>query len=152
METRLGTVNKTPVRKPLKRAYKSELYAGHEERRLAGSVGIKQFGVNHVVLAPGSISALRHWHEGEDEFVLVLEGELMLVDENGEHVLRAGTYAGFPAGVPNAHHLINKSDQTACFLAVGTRKRGREVVHYPDDSVIGTGVVVRDENGERITT
>lgn len=130
-------------------AIKPELFAGKHEAQLGRAVAITQFGVNHVTLDPGSISALRHWHEGEDEFVYVLAGDLTLVDENGEHPMVAGSFAGFPAGVANAHHLVNKSDAPAAFIVIGTRKRGEEVVHYPDDS-LGPISVLRDEKGSRI--
>ncbi|MEJ1970204.1 MAG: cupin domain-containing protein [Rhizomicrobium sp.] len=128
---------------------KPELFAGKHETQLGRAVGLTQFGVNHVVLEPGMASSLRHWHEGEDEFVFVLRGTLTLVDENGEHRLAAGDFAGFPAGAPNAHHLINRSDASAAFLAVGTRKTGRETIHYPDDALRPT-TVIRDAQGNRI--
>jgi uncharacterized cupin superfamily protein len=126
-----------------------EAFAGHHERRLGRTVGITQFGVNHVTLDPGAISSLRHWHEQEDEFIYVLAGELVLVDDNGEHALGAGSFAGFPAGDANAHHLVNRSTVPASFVAVGTRHCGRETIHYPDDA-IGVAIVVRDAHGERV--
>jgi uncharacterized cupin superfamily protein len=110
-----------------------ELFAGNHEARLGKSVGLTQFGVNHVTLDPGAISALRHWHEAEDEFIYVLAGELTLIDDNGEHQMGAGAFAGFPAGVANAHHLINKSNEPATFMVVGSRRPGEETIHYPDD-------------------
>jgi uncharacterized cupin superfamily protein len=128
-----------------------ELYAGRHHAALARAVGLAQFGVNHVVLDPGAGSALRHWHEQEDEFVFVLSGEVTLVDDHGEHRLTAGDYVGFPAGEANAHHLINRSNAPAAFLAMGTRHVGRETIHYPDDPAIGVASVVRDQRGERIT-
>ena len=91
--------------------------------------------MNLVTLEPGSQSALRHWHEAEDEFIYVLEGELTLVDDNGEHRLRAGSFAGFPAGVANAHHLLNSSMANASFIVVGSRMPGVETIHYPDDGI-----------------
>ena len=127
---------------------KGEKFRGNVEARLGQAVGLTQFGVNHVTLAPGNWSSLRHWHEGEDEFVTVLEGELTLVDENGAHVMRAGSCVGFPAGAANAHHLQNRSDRLATFIAVGTRKVGRETVHYPDET-LGTQTVMRDAAGKR---
>jgi uncharacterized cupin superfamily protein len=84
---------------------------------------------------PGSISALRHWHEAEDEFVYVLSGELTLVDDNGEHALTEGSFAGFPAGCPNAHHLQNRSEWPASFIVVGSRKPGASTLHYPNDDL-----------------
>lgn len=108
-------------------------FEGRAERRLAKHVGITQFGVNHVTLAPGARTASRHWHEAEDEFVLVLAGAPTLVDENGKHQLRANDVVGFPAGVPNAHHVLNESDTPAVLIVVGSRRPGEETIHYPDD-------------------
>jgi uncharacterized cupin superfamily protein len=144
---RLGEVAPT-VRPPgLLRAAQ---FLGNAEARLGRLVGLSQFGVNHVTLAPGAISSLRHWHEGEDEFVYVLAGELVLVDETGEHPLAVGDFVGFPAGVANAHQLVNRSAGEARFLAVGTRQRGTETIHYPDDPQIGVSTLTRGEDGERI--
>lgn len=114
---------------------KPELFSGKHEAQLGKSVGVTQFGVNHVTLEPGSISALRHWHESEDELVYILSGVLTLVDDNGEYPLHEGCVAGFPAGVPNAHHLINKSDRPATYLAVGSRRPGGDTILYPDDGI-----------------
>ena len=108
-------------------------FEGRAEVRLAKAVGLTQFGVNRVTLAPGSRTASRHWHEAEDEFVLVLEGRPTLVDENGEHELAPDMFVGFPAGVANAHHLLNNSSQPAVLLVVGSRRPGQETIHYPDD-------------------
>jgi uncharacterized cupin superfamily protein len=149
MRTELGRLGDTPPAAKGPRTVRPELFVGQLEARLGTAVGLSQFGVNHLTLEPGAASALRHWHEEEDEFVFVLSGEITLVDENGPHVLTAGDYAGFPAGRANAHHLINHSDAPASFLAVGTRKAGRERIHYPDDP-LGTQVVVRDGAGRRI--
>jgi uncharacterized cupin superfamily protein len=112
-------------------------------------LGITQFGVNHVTLDPGAHSALRHWHEQEDEFVYVLSGELVLIDDNGEHSLAAGAYAAFPAGEANGHHLANRSTAPASFLSIGTRHRGEEVIHYPDDG-LERAIVLRADGGDRI--
>ena len=114
---------------------KPELFVGNHEARLGKFVGLNQFGVNRVRLEPGSASALRHWHEAEDEFVYVLDGELTLIDENGEHPMPAGSFVGFPAGEPNGHHLVNRSAADATFLAIGSRKPGEDVCHYPDDDI-----------------
>ena len=80
---------------------------------------IEDFGVSHVVLEPGGISSQRHWHEGEDEFVVMLEGEAVLIEDEGETLLRAGDCAAFPKGVANGHHLVNRSDAPCVFVAVG---------------------------------
>lgn len=112
---------------------KKELFAGLCRRRLGDHVGLTQIGINHTVLNPGAHSALRHWHEGEDEFIYVLSGEVSLIDDSGQRVLGAGSFAGFPCGSENGHHLVNASDQPASFLEVGTRRPGADKVHYPDD-------------------
>jgi len=109
-----------------------ERFAGRHLAALGKPVGMTQLGVNHVTLDPGAMSSLRHWHEAEDELVYVLSGELVLVDEHGEHPLRADSFVGFPAGEANAHHLQNRSGAPASFLAVGSRRPGADVVHYPD--------------------
>ncbi len=101
-------------------------------RRLGDASGLTQFGVNLSTLEPGCVSALRHWHEAEDEFVYMLSGEVVLVENDGETVLRPGDAAGFKAGEANGHHLVNRSGEPAIFLEVGSRyadDRG----HYPDD-------------------
>ncbi len=113
---------------------KEDLLAGRREARLSKPTDLTQFGVNHVTLEPGSISALRHWHEGEDEFIYILSGELTLIDNNGEHNLTEGTFAAFPAGVANGHHLVNKSNSSGVFLVVGSRRTGADTCHYPDDN------------------
>ena len=150
MDTWIGRLSETPVSSGAPGwATKAELFAGRHEAQLGKPVGLSQFGVNHVVLEPGAFSSLRHWHEGEDEFAYVLWGELTLVDETGEHLLAAGDFAGFPAGVANGHHLANRSSAPAAFLMVGSRKRGAETIHYPDDA-LGVVTVKRDENGDRV--
>ena len=92
--------------------------------RLGLAAGLTQFGVNLVILPPGAWSSQRHWHEVEDEFVWVLDGEVVLVEDEGETVLRAGDCAGFKAGVQNGHHLVNRSGASARLLTVGTRDDG----------------------------
>jgi uncharacterized cupin superfamily protein len=104
---------------------------GREKAALGNVAGLTQFGVNLTRLKPGTASALRHWHENEDEFVYVLEGELVLIEDGGEVVLKSGDAAGFKAGVPNGHHLINKTNRDAVYLEVGTRAAS-ERAHYPD--------------------
>lgn len=99
---------------------------------LGAAAGLTQFGVNLLVLPPGGWSANRHWHSEEDEFVVVIEGEVVLVSEAGETVLRAGDCAGFKAGDPDAHHLQNRSDQPARVVEIGTDRPESDVVTYPD--------------------
>ena len=92
--------------------------AGRWYRRLAPAAGLSEFGVSHVVLRPGAWSAQRHWHEGEDEFLVMLSGEAVLVEDGGDTVLRAGDCAAFPKRVRDGHHLQNRSDADACFVVV----------------------------------
>lgn len=147
----IGRLAETPAASPaMRRTIHHEWYVGQATAALGRPAGLTQFGVNHVTLAPGARSALRHWHEEEDEFVLVLEGEVVLINDEGQHQLVAGDYVGFPAGEPNAHHLANFSAAPARYLAVGTRHVGVERVHYPDDSEMGVQSVERDARGERI--
>ena len=137
METRVGQISTTgeAPRKPYAPEIHPEWFLGKHEKQLGKGVGLTQFGVNHVTLEPGARSALRHWHDAEDEFVLVLSGELSLIDDNGEHRLSAGAFAGFPAGQANAHHLANHSEAPAIYLAIGSRKPGEETICYPDDPI-----------------
>ena len=101
-------------------------------RRALGDVfGLSQFGVNMLDLPPGTWSSQRHWHVQQDEFVYVLEGEVVLVTDEGETVLRPGMVAGFCAGTGNGHHLFNRSDKTVRVLEVGTRT-AEEVAYYSD--------------------
>lgn len=90
-------------------------------QRLGAAGGLEDFGVNLMRLPPGGWSSQRHWHSHEDEFVYVLEGELVLVDDEGETVLRAGECAAFPKNTGNGHHLINRSGTMAVYLEVGSR-------------------------------
>jgi uncharacterized cupin superfamily protein len=90
-------------------------------QRLGAAGGLVDFGVNLMRLPPGDWSSQRHWHSAEDEFVFVLEGELTLVEDAGERLLRAGDCAAFPKGSGNGHHLINKSGARAVYLEVGAR-------------------------------
>jgi uncharacterized cupin superfamily protein len=83
-------------------------------------------------LAPGGWSSQRHWHSAEDEFVWVVEGELVLVTDDGEELLRPGDCVGFKAGVANGHHLQNRSGADAVILAIGSRNEATDVVDYPD--------------------
>jgi uncharacterized cupin superfamily protein len=105
--------------------------SGREKQRIGDAVGLTQFGVNITRIKAGSASALRHWHEQEDEFIFMLEGELVLKENDGETVLKPGDAAGFKAGSGIAHCLINLTTRDAVYLEVGTRSNS-ERVHYPD--------------------
>ena len=112
--------------------------AGRSRQALGDAGGLTQFGVNLVELQPGAWSSQRHWHSHEDEFVSMVSGELVLVTDEGETVMRAGDWAAFPAGRPNGHHLVNRSGAPARFLAVGSRFAADRVV-YPDIDMLYDG-------------
>lgn len=95
--------------------------AGRSQVRLGDPAGLTQFGANLVRLAPGAMSSLRHWHEEQDEFLVVTEGALTLVEDDGETRLRPGDCCAFPKGVANGHHVVNRSDAPGAFVVVGTR-------------------------------
>ena len=120
---------------------------------LGDAVGLSQYGVNLTRIPPGAASALRHWHEYEDEFVYVISGELMLMEEGGETLLRAGDAAGFKAGVANGHQLVNRSESDALCLEIGTRA-ANERGHYPDEDLmvekIDEGWKFTDKSGNPI--
>lgn len=99
-------------------------------RRLAPVAGITDFGASHVVLQPGAWSSQRHWHEGEDELVVMLSGEVVLVDDHGETTLIAGDIASFPKNDGNGHVLQNRSDAPCMFVAIG--RPSDTACHYPD--------------------
>src|SRR3954465_3099069 len=90
-------------------------------QRLGDAGGIADFGINPTRLPPGNWSSQRHWHSHEDEFVDVLQGELVLGEDGGETILRAGDCAAFPKGSGDGHHMINRSAATAVYLEVGSR-------------------------------
>jgi uncharacterized cupin superfamily protein len=117
---------------------------GREKRALGNVAGLTQFGVNLTRLKPGAASALRHWHEQEDEFIYVLEGEVALIEEDGEKLLKTGDCAGFKAGVSNGHQLVNRSQRDAVYIEIGTRAAA-ERAHYPDCDL----VMERDARGMR---
>jgi uncharacterized cupin superfamily protein len=106
--------------------------AGRKRQRLGDAAGLSDFGVNLLRLPPGTWSSQRHWHSAEEEFVYVLEGELVLVTDAGEEILRAGDCAGFTAGIHDGHHLQNRTDRDAVVLEVGSRKPEDDEGDYPD--------------------
>lgn len=109
----------------------ASMMAGRSSLRLGDAGGLTQFGANLIILEPGARSSLRHWHRHEDEFVMVTEGEVVLVQDEGEYVMRPGDCAAFPAGDPNGHCFLNRTYAEARFLVVGTRAP-REVASYSD--------------------
>ena len=110
--------------------------APRQRWRLGDAAGLTQFGVNLMRLPAGAWSSQRHWHSAEDELVYVLEGEVVLVTDDGEELLTAGDCAGFKAGVADGHCLQNRSDREAVLLEVGTRHPGGDSVDYPDIDLI----------------
>jgi uncharacterized cupin superfamily protein len=118
-------INRTGYPPPFDAAVEGRWY-----RRLAPATGLGAFGVSHVVLKPGAWSSQRHWHVGEDEFLVMLSGEAVLVDDAGETPMRPGDCAAFPANDGNGHHLQNRSDADCVFVVVGAGpERGGD---YPD--------------------
>ncbi|WP_140984493.1 cupin domain-containing protein [Asticcacaulis tiandongensis] len=107
--------------------------AGRAKRPLGDLFGLGNFGVNYTELRPGAVSALAHAHSRQDEFIYVLQGQLVLVTDTVETLICAGDCAGFPAG-GDSHHLENRSDEIAIYLEVGDRTAG-DVVTYPQDDL-----------------
>lgn len=103
---------------------------GRWYRLIAPAAGLTDFGVSHVVLQPGAWSAQRHWHEAEDELVVMLAGEAVLVDDSGDTVMRPGDVAAFPKGDGNGHVLQNRSTEPCVYVAIG--KPAASDCHYPD--------------------
>lgn len=123
----------------------AERVAGRRKQALGDLFGLRSFGVNLTTLAPGSQSSLRHRHVVQDELVYILSGELVLVHDGGETILKAGMCAGFPHG-GMAHHLVNRSNAPATYLEIGDRLPG-DGADYPDDDLCAE----RTENGWRFT-
>lgn len=117
---------------------------GRSRKRLGNAAGLTQFGVNLCTLKPGAASSQRHWHENEDELVYVLAGEVVMCEDDGEIVLKAGDVAAWKAGVTNGHCLINRSDRDAVFIEVGSRA-AVERAYYSDIDMM----IVRDDKGAR---
>jgi len=129
--TRFGTGYPPPYDEPCR---------ARKRWKLGDAAGLTQFGVNLMRLPPGAWTSQRHWHTAEDEFVWVVEGEVVMVTDAGEEVLRAGDCAGFKAGVPDGHHLQNRSDREAVLLEVGSRRPSEDGCDYPDiDMIIRPG-------------
>jgi uncharacterized cupin superfamily protein len=109
---------------------------GRVRQALSDAAHLTQFGVNLTHILPGAWSSQRHWHSAEDEFVWILEGELVLVSDDGEEILRAGDCAAFKAGDPNGHHLQNRSERTAVILEMGSRRPEQDVCTYSDIDLV----------------
>src|SRR5262245_3808667 len=105
-----------------------------EKRKLGDALGLTHIGINLTTLMPGKVSSMRHWHTHEDEFVYVLEGEVVLCTDAGEQVLTSGHCAGFPAGATDGHQLANRSTRPAVYLEISNRNKADQA-HYADPSV-----------------
>ncbi len=124
--SKIEPTNRTQYPEP----YASDV-AGRYYRRIAPSTGLKDIGVSHVELEPGAWSSQRHWHEGIDEFLVMLSGEAVLIENDGETILRAGDCAVFLKDVADGHHLVNRSGRPCTFLAFDSQY-GEGDCHYPD--------------------
>lgn len=118
-------VNKTGYPPPLSDAVQGRWY-----RRIAPATGLSDFGVSHVTLKPGAWSSQRHWHEGEDEFLVMVAGEAVLVDDDGRTTLHPGDCAAFPKNDGNGHQLVNESGADCVYVVVG--RPSASTCHYPD--------------------
>jgi uncharacterized cupin superfamily protein len=125
--------NATGYPAPFDAAVKDRWY-----RRLAPVAGLQDFAASHVVLKPGGWSSQRHWHNGEDEMVVMIAGEAVLVEDEGRTVMRAGDIAVWPKGSTNGHHLINESDSDCVFVALGGGKRCDTGGGYSDIDMLFT--------------
>ena len=115
--SKIDQTNKTGYPAPFDKEVEGRWY-----RRLAPPSGLTKMGASHVTLKPGAWSSQRHWHDDEDEMVIMLSGEAVLVEDDGETILRAGDIAAWPAGVLDGHHLINRSEEDCVFVAIGAGK------------------------------
>ena len=134
-------------------AYTNGITDNYAKGAVGDKAGLTQFGVNRAVLEPGAGTSMRHWHVNQDEFVIIFEGTVTLIDDDGEHQLKAGDCAGFKAGDANGHHIINKSDKVAILFEIGTRT-DTETAYYADYDLM---VIKKDgeyhftrKNGEKL--
>jgi uncharacterized cupin superfamily protein len=133
--TRLGSDYPPPLDEPCR---------GLRRWKLGAAAGLTQFGVNLTRVPLGQWTSQRRWHTAEDEFVWVIEGEVVLVSSRSEEVLRAGDCAGFAAGVADGHHFQNRSDREAVLLEIGSRRPGEDSCCYPNNgAIVEPGLRVR---------
>jgi len=118
-------------------AYTKGITDNYVKGAVGDKAGLTQFGVNRAVLEPGAGTSMRHWHVNQDEFVIVVEGTVTLIDDHGEYQLHAGDCAGFKAGDANGHHIINKSNKVAILFEIGTRI-DTETDYYADHDLMVT--------------
>ena len=135
MEKRIDLASLTPVVGTLYPPPFDQPCRARQRTKLGDAAGLTQFGVNLLHLPPGAWSSQRHWHTGGDEFVYVISGEVVLVTDNGDEILRAGDAAGFPANDQNGHCLQNRSDGDVYALEIGTRTAG-DTGYYSDIDMV----------------
>lgn len=132
----------------------TDAVSGRSSQRLADAGGLTQFGANLVNLQPGGLSSLRHYHMQQDEFVMITQGTCTLIDDNGEHDMKPGDCAAFPAGDANGHHFVNNTDAPAAFLVIGTHSP-QETAYYSDIDMMakidGNGFAFTCKDGSPLT-
>jgi uncharacterized cupin superfamily protein len=122
---------------------------GRWYRRLAPVAGLTRLGASHVVLEPGAFSSQRHWHRGQDELVVMLEGEAVLIEDAGEMVVRPGDVLAWPAGVENGHRLHNRSGEPCVFVAISGGDRNEDSGEYPDIDMVFDAAGYARKDGTR---
>lgn len=125
---------------------------GRWYRRLAPAAGLTSMGASHVVLKPGAWSSQRHWHAGQDELVVMLAGEAVLVEDEGETVIRPGDVLAWPAGARNGHHLQNRSGADCAFVAISAGSRDADSGEYPDIDMVFDADGYARKDGTRYET
>lgn len=125
----------------------NEAVAGRFARKIGQAIGFTDFGITETTLQPGAWSSQRHWHEGEDELVVILEGEAVLIEEDGETIMRPGDIAAFRKGVANGHHFINRCDHPCRFIAIGRPPTAD--CHYPDIDLMVDGATLKFTRRDR---
>ncbi|WP_299194499.1 cupin domain-containing protein [uncultured Erythrobacter sp.] len=125
---------------------------GRWYRRLAPASGLTKMGASHVMLEPGAFSSQRHWHRGQDELVVMLEGEAVLIEDEGEVIVRSGDVLAWPAGAENGHRLHNRSDKPCTFVAISAGARDSDSGEYPDIDMVFDADGYARKDGTRYTT
>lgn len=125
---------------------------GRWYRRLAPAAGLTLMGASHVTLLPGAYSSQRHWHRGQDELVVMLAGEAVLIDDDGETAVGAGDVLAFPAGEQNGHHLHNRSAEPCVFVAISAGAREDDSGEYPDIDMVFDAEGYAHKDGTRYET
>ena len=126
--------------------------AGRWYRRLAPAAGLSRLAASHVVLKPGAYSSQRHWHRGQDEMVVMIEGEAVLIEDEGEAVVRAGDVLAWPAGVENGHRLHNRSGADCVFVAISGGAEEEDSGEYPDIDMVFDPAGYARKDGTRYPT